>query len=230
MLTKSILLATLAALAAANPIARRSGPETSRSRGWKLIANVTESPITGFGAEINHFQVTGIHIGPPYNRAVLYEQYEGGGSRIFYTNGSTEQGGTSQVLTDSNGFSPHFHMQRPDEFDLPANEKSHATFLQPGPDAGDDVVLEGKKLVSRFGAGKFVACKHWVQYYQSLWNVVDYVYEGEETPEGCVDINLLAQCDELKPIEENTEWNWFSHAHVVEEECYVDVAGADWSL
>lgn len=227
MLTKLIFLAALAGLAATNPIARRTKPETSQSRGWKLIANVTQTPNEGLGAEINFFEVTGIHIGPPNNRAVLFEQYSGGGSRIFYTNSSTGPDAT-QVLTDSSGFSPHFHVQAADTFDVPLYSGSHGSFIQPGPDGGGDVKLEDMRLVNRLGKGRFLACSHVVPYYQKEYKVVDYVYEGEETPEGCVEINLLPQCDELKPIEDNDEMG-FSHKGVVEEDCYVDVAAIDWS-
>lgn len=48
-----------------------------------------------------------------------------------------------------------------------------------------------------------------------------YGFEGEETPEGCVDVSLLAQCSEGDGVVK--EWE-------NEVVCYESVEGIDWSV
>ncbi|KAL8396580.1 hypothetical protein RB594_003599 [Gaeumannomyces avenae] len=217
-------------------------PPSSLSKGFRLIANVTD-PSRDLTPSVHGFALGGIHIGPPNSRSVLSPQADNT-SRVFYLNGTAADLSLNAARVVSDAGTPPFpwgvRVQSRDEFDVPANPGSHATFINGGSSADVGVtrfpdpysVLANRKDGP---GGTFVACYHEVPYYQRPFVVVDYAYSTVdpatqlpvvEVPEGCAPVALIPQCAELNDLPADAV---SSHEFALDQKCYEDVAAIDWS-
>ncbi|KLU92356.1 hypothetical protein MAPG_11302 [Magnaporthiopsis poae ATCC 64411] len=245
----TLLTLGLAALATAAPAVtpRQTVPHyppSSVSKGFRLISNVTD-PTRDLTPSVHGFALGGIHIGPPNSRSVLSPQADNT-SRLFYLNGTASDLtlGTTRIVSD--GGTPPFpwgvHVQGPDEFDLPANPGSHATFINGGSTLDVGItkfpdpysVLVNRKAEGGSAGGTFVACYHEVPYYRRPFVVVDYAYATVDpdtalpvvkVPEGCAPITLIPQCAVLNDLPPDAI---SSHEFALDQKCYEDVASIDW--
>ncbi|KAK3386711.1 hypothetical protein B0H63DRAFT_468265 [Podospora didyma] len=241
---QTILTLGLAALAAAAPAKRDTPhyPATSLSKGFLLIANVTD-PTKDLSPSVNGWVVQTAHIGPPFNAAVLQSPGASAPGRIFYENGTDERVryGQSTVITD--GATPPspfgILVQSPTEFDT-LYPTEHDVFINGGPGTPASITRFPSPyaiLQNNLGVGTFVACNNTIPYYGYKFITINYAYatfEGPDggyqynanIPEGCAPITLLPQCTTLNELPPDA---YASHEFAVTERCYEDVAGIDWS-
>ncbi|KAI1264640.1 hypothetical protein F5Y18DRAFT_75802 [Xylariaceae sp. FL1019] len=238
---KSILSLAAASTIAASPLSARqvipNYPPNSLSKGFKLIANVTD-PSTDLTPSVDGWEFLGIHTGAGFNDAVLSNSYEG---EIFYHNGTASEihYGQGSIVADqgSNPFPVGIYVQSATEYDAtyPSEHNVHINIgsgtigisLRAFPDPY--FPLTGP------GIGTYVACKRIVPYYGSEWTVVRYAYDvfNNETalyepaiPEGCTAITLIPQCDVLPDLPANGSIS--SHEFAANSKCYDDVASINW--
>jgi hypothetical protein len=240
------ILALAATLAGAAPTARQvmpNYPPSSVSKGFKLVANVTD-PSRDLTPSVDGWVLSGVHIGPPNSRAVLASPADNT-ARLFYLNGTAEDAALERTRVVSDGGTPPFpwgvHVQGRDEFDLPANPGYHAAFINGGSTADVGItrfpnpysILRNREDGP---GGTFVACPLVVQYYQREFITVDYVYATidpatslpvVDVPAGCAPVALIPQCDVLNDLPADA---YSSHEFALDQKCYEDVAAIDWSL
>lgn len=243
----SIVTLSLAALAAAAPSSKRqiipNYPPTSQSRGFKLIANVTDLS-SDFNPSIRNWVVEGAHTGAGTNTAVLtpYDPATNNG-RTFYLNGTAEDVhyGNTHVLTDAGTPPAPFgiYTQNKTEFEYLYPDE-HGVSINVGAGTGTTVTRFPEPyayILSGTGSGTYVACNNTVPYYGTTFITLEYAYEtftgpdggyeyNANIPEGCAPVRLLPQCTELNELPEDA---LSSHEFAANNTCYPDVASIDWS-
>ena len=229
-----LIALAVAGLSAASPLAIRSQyPPTSTSQGFVLVANVTDLS-KDFSPSINHWKLEGVHVGAGLDTAVLSEE----GGRIWFENATLESGHyivNSSLITDG-GLYPYGLSLTPLSSDTPDSDYvdyvgvnigtgSREVGIRPFPVPYPEVYTTDR--------GTFVVCYEPnpaygrppfpVRFAKSHFEGAD---EIQPIPDGCVPINLLAQCATLPPVQDGAEYN---HDSAQTVSCYDDVASIDWS-
>lgn len=209
-LSAATVFALLNTLASAAPTSSPIFPPRSTSENFRLIANVTKHDLT---PSVNGFELASYHIGAGQGYAVLTNDTPSTG-RIFYTNGTAEEirYRRSNILSD--GGTPLF------PFGIVLNEDKSVSVNAGLGTAGVNLALFPDPISKLSAVGKdgFYACQSNLSF--GLVQVFTRAYE-EETPAGCADVTLLAQCSEGSRAE---------HPFGAISGCYADVKGIDWSI
>lgn len=237
MLAHYILLATLGLLThAQDNTCGRQYPETQRSQGFILVANVTDPAKDIFDPPINHWYLGKWRVGAGIATARVSNESEV--APIWFLNGTVEQVRDRSASINQPPIGD-IHLL---EFGLQFKAKSWNSTTGNSAEvrvnfwAGDS----GSGISSSqespypalfppapFGSYRFMACN---ESEPVLWNVRYAVRLGDVVPADCVEITLLAQCATLPlPLLDNDTdgpWNWVVH----EVDCYPDVAAIDWTL
>jgi hypothetical protein len=210
--TLATALAILSATSQAAPTSAPVFPPRSSSENFRLVANVTANDLT---PSINDYVLTSYHTGAGQAYAVLVPNTTPTSGRIFYTNGTAEEVRyrRSNVLTD--GGSPPF------PFGIVINEDESVSVNAGLGSAGLNLANFPDPIskLSAVGKGGFYACEKPLPSGPAV-QVFTKAYE-EETPAGCADVSLLAQCSEGTGVQ---------HPFAQVSGCYADVAGIDWSI
>ncbi|KAK3317490.1 hypothetical protein B0T19DRAFT_469160 [Cercophora scortea] len=231
-----LLLLPLAALSTSHPLhptLHRKSPTTPSTtlqwtQAFTLIANVT-NPSLDLNPSINHFQLTGIHIGAGLSTAVLTATT----GRILYENGTgTPQ--TTGIASDLGGVYPYSLTITP----LPADEPDADYVDYVGIDIGTaqdgigvDSISGGGEWPALFGPerGTFVVCYEEKPAYGRPQYPVRFARERvvdgvayQQIPLGCAPIVLVPQCAELEAVEPGAVYN---HDFVRSVRCFEDVGG-----
>lgn len=207
----------LASVTIAAPTTFPNYPPTLLSQNFRLVANVTSADLV---TPINNYVLTSYHTGAGTAYAVLVPNTTVTSGRIFYLNGTASDVRYHNADVLSDGGTPLF------PFGVIINSDEsvsiNAGLGQPGigltqfPDPISE--LSGKTAAGE--AGDFYACLDDVipggEAVQLKFKVL-----GEETPAGCADVSLLAQCSEGSGAVDE-------FANTVN--CYADVAGIDWEF
>lgn len=224
----------IASLSAASPVAiRATYPPTSESQGFYLVANVTD-PSKDLSPPINGWKLEGVHIGAGLDTATLSAEY----GRVFFENATLESGHyivNSSLITDG-GLYPYGITLTPLSSGNPESDYldyvgvnigtgSREVGIRPFPVPYPEVYTSDR--------GTFVACTEPepaygrppfpVRFARSHFDGAD---EIQPIPDGCVAINLLAQCTALPPVQDGAEYN---HDSAQTVRCYDDVAAIDWT-
>lgn len=224
----------IAGISTASPVALRSTyPPTSVSQGFVLIANVTDLS-KDFSPSINGWKVEGVHIGAGLDTATLNAD----SGRVFFENATLENGHyivNSSLITDG-GLYPYGISLVPISSDLPDSDYldyvginigtgSREVGIRPFPVPYPEVYTTDR--------GTFVVCiepdptygrpPFPVRFAKSHFDGAD---EIQPIPEGCVPINLLAQCAILPPVQYGAAYD---HENAQTVRCYDDVSAIDWT-
>ena len=211
-------LALLSSLASSAPTSTPLYPPKTTSQNFRLVANVTSSDLT---PSVNYFVVDSYHVGAGEDYAVLSANTFTTTGRIFYVNGTAEEVyyGTSNVLSDEGtplfpaGIiinDPNTSGQRTVSIDAGMGQAGVGLTQFPDPISE----LQGTR---GFDSG-FYVCSENLLY--GVANQLFYYADGETTPEGCANVNLLPQCSEGSGAE-HPDGNTIN--------CYPDVAVIDWT-
>ncbi|KAI0131778.1 hypothetical protein BJ170DRAFT_220232 [Xylariales sp. AK1849] len=236
----TVLSLGLAGLASAAPLTSRQVPHyppTALSTAFRLIANVTD-PATDFNPPVNNWVFNAIHTGAGFNDAVLLADGADSG-RIFYQNGTVEEirYNDGSVLTD--GGTPPFpfgiYVSSADESD---SDGLNDVSVNVG-SGTKGVELEHFPTVYPTlrgpAPGTYIACNQTVPYYHANYITIRYAYGilnpdtalyDYDIPEGCVAINLVAECATLNDLPEGSQ---SSHEYASTVNCYADVSAIDWT-
>ncbi|KAK4034558.1 hypothetical protein C8A01DRAFT_18669 [Parachaetomium inaequale] len=196
---------TLAAAATALPSQHARTTTTSTSKGFNLVAHVTDAT-SDLTPSVEGLFLSTAHTGAGLNAAVL----SAANGRLFYQNGTTAE--DSDILTD--GGTPLFPFSLQVQ---PAGEARRILDISVGQGTAGSVDAQGR-LVNGLGAGAFLACRQVVPYYNQEFITLQYVY-GDADPaglEGCATIELVAKCAELNELPEGS---LSSHEFAAEVKC-----------
>ncbi|KAK0671455.1 hypothetical protein QBC41DRAFT_354257 [Cercophora samala] len=212
----------LATATAALATATAKTPNTF-SPGFLLVVHVT-NPDQDFTPSVNNAAVNSIHAGPGFRVATISPALTDG--HVFYQNGTLDQAedGETTVLFDS--------ATPPTPFGILVQDPSAPMdniAINAGPGSynsvnGDPAV--NAALVNGLGEGTYLVCNATVPYYHQNFLTLQYAYEGEETPEECVEVELVPQCAELNELPPGSH---SSHEHALSVRCYEDATVVDWS-
>ena len=225
----SLLALGLAGLVSASPLAQRSSQmPTALTQGFVLVANVTD-PTEDFSPSINHYQLTGVHVGAGIETAVLAVD-EG---RVLFENGTDTEFG---IVSDDSGIFPISLFISP----LPPDEPNSDFVDHVGVNVGnaqDGIGIRTPQMVpwpTLYGpdSGTFIVCYEARPSYGRPQYPVRFarvkVINGvtyQKIPDKCAPINLLAQCATLGPVPAGAMYN---HDFVKEVGCYPNVASVVW--
>ncbi|KAL2136151.1 hypothetical protein VTI74DRAFT_5204 [Chaetomium olivicolor] len=214
---KLLLTLSLAAAATALPAqqARRTTTSPSQSKGFRLIAHLTD-PSHDLNPPVNGWALGTIHTGAGQNAAVFSEPSSY--SRIFYQNGTAEQVASRQTTIVTDSGTPPFPSSL---ITQGAGEPPRIVDISVGEGTANAVVEKenegGPVLVNGLGEGSYMACKAVVPYYQTEYVTLQYLYgEGGKVPEGCVRIELVPECAVLNELPEGS---LSSHEFAVDVAC-----------
>ncbi|KAK1834477.1 hypothetical protein QBC39DRAFT_396989 [Podospora conica] len=239
MLAHSLLLITFGLLAHADDYpCGRQYPETQRSQGFILIANVTDPAKDIFDPPINHWYLDKWRVGAAIATARLSNQSEYLTDSIWFLNGTLEQ---VRSRSGSINQPPRQYTQLL-EFGMQFNPRAwtnitgnsvelHVDFWSGDRGGGISSLPEDPYPTlfppDAFRSYRFMACNESEPVW---WNVRYAIRLGDVIPADCVEITLLAQCATLPlPLLDNDTdgpWNWM----VQEVDCYPDVAAIDWTM
>ena len=232
MLT-SITALTMAALAAASPLARRAPPPTRIANGFNLVANVTGDK--DFTPSINNWKVAEWHTGAGLGRAGLFPNF----GRTFYENGTADdvKYRHASLVADA-GLYP-FGLQI--DYSDP-NAVLHAATLNIGSGSSNFMLSDDREPFSFVDPleysgvpNSFLACNetipdlHRPDEYHITLNFLTGVYDGHyvlDVPDNCVTINLVPQCATLEDLPAGA---MASHEFAQDVHCYDDVSSVVWS-
>ncbi|CAG8952396.1 hypothetical protein HYFRA_00001143 [Hymenoscyphus fraxineus] len=209
-LSAATSFALIGAFASAAPTSSPIFPPRSTSESFRLIANVTANDLT---PSINGWELSSYHIGAGQGYAVLTNPTPSVG-RIFYTNGTAEDIRYRQSDILSDGGTPLF------PFGIVLNQDKSVSVNAGLGTPGVNLALFPDPISALSAVGKdgFYACQTALPF--SPIQIYTRAYE-EETPAGCADVTLLAQCSESSGAE---------HPFGATSGCYADVKGIDWSI
>lgn len=221
MYTSSIL--TTLALATAALATGSAKTPNDFSPGFILVVHVT-NPDADFTPTVNNVAVNNIHAGPGFRVATISTTLTDG--HVFYENGTLDQiedGETTVIFDAATPLTPFgILVQDPtapvDNIAINAGPGSYNTV------DGDPEV--NAALVNGLGEGTYLVCNATVPYYHQNFLTLQYVYEGGEKPDGCVEVELVPQCAELNELPAGSH---SSHDHAVNVRCYKDATVVDWS-
>ncbi|KAK3385789.1 hypothetical protein B0H63DRAFT_523105 [Podospora didyma] len=227
-----------AVLASATPISflpNNLYPATSSSTGFILIANVTD-PTRDLSPSINHFQLTGVHIGAGLETAVLSHN----AGRTLYENGSTPD--SIGIAADSvgDGYYPYGLRIGPLPSDQP--DASYVQYVginigtaQQGVGITTTNSSVDQPWLELYGPdnGTFIVCLEAHPVYgrpQYPVRFAKIVMVGgvayQQIPAACVAITLVPQCAALGNPPPDAVYN---HEYARTVRCFDDVASVRWS-
>jgi hypothetical protein len=239
MLHNIALLALASAVAARPTSPSTTGgnyPPLSVSRGFRLVANVTD-PSKDFVPSINNWELSGLHVGPPFNRGVLRD----GQGRVFYQNGTEEDNKYwhSSMVTDGStplvpyGIQIQWHEDDIDMHNLTINAGAGSMAIMLSSAKNPYSYID--PLENSGAKATFVACKQTIPYYGDkiqyttinwlVGSLNDKNEYGLQVPENCVPIHLIPECTVLPDLPDNA---FSSHEFAQEVRCYDDVSAIDW--
>ena len=201
-------ISTLALAAAATALPSqhaRTATCTSTSKGFNLVAHVTDAT-SDLTPSVEGLFLSTAHTGAGLNAAVL----SSANGRLFYQNGTSPE--TSDILTD--GGTPPFPFSLQVQ---PAGEARRILDISVGQGTVGSVNAQGR-LVNGLGEGAFLACRQVVPYYNQEFVTLQFVY-GKADPatlKGCATIELVAKCAELNELPEGS---LSSHEFAAEVKC-----------
>jgi len=223
--TSLALLLPLAASISAIPTTRQaaSSPPLSTSTNFYLIANVTD-PASDFTPSIQGWTLVGYHVGAALNYGVLENPVtdpsdpDSGPGGIYFVNGTAEEVTANQgtVVLQYGEYPAGITVNAPDNA---GGEYIVHINIEPGEQGIYIAPSPIPSLVGPTETGSYYACNNTIEGSSAIQLL--FKYEGESTPEGCVDVNMLPQCVSGAEV-------WEFGDNVVD--CYGDVAGIDWSL
>jgi len=228
----------LIAIASASPIAPRSYPPTFLSKGFALVANVTDLS-SELSSKVHLRQITAWHQLAHLSRATPTV----GKGDIFYQNGTTDtdQYFSSTLLTELGVNTAGLQINLTDttatKYDMGINlgsgekgvmlisQGSPISYVSPFEKTGAPstfvVCNETIPWVSKDENDKFLALD-WL-----LGSVNENGQWGLWVPKGCVSVKLLPQCTPLPDVPVGSA---ASHDFAQEVRCYEDVSAIDWTV
>ncbi|KAK3899996.1 hypothetical protein C8A05DRAFT_17650 [Staphylotrichum tortipilum] len=186
---------TLAATATALP---SHPPSHSSSTGFQLLA-LPHPPTPGQPPSSPPRYLSAIHTGAGQNAAVLSPDLSS--ARLFYLNGTTPQIRARQATILTDGGTPPFpfslQVQRP-------GEEGRVAAVSVG-SGMPGAVERGRGVVNGWdrdgkGRGGWWVCEEMVAYYNRVFEVVRYAYDGKAPGEGCKAVRLVARCAVLNEL------------------------------
>ncbi|KAK3985660.1 hypothetical protein QBC44DRAFT_334569 [Cladorrhinum sp. PSN332] len=210
----AILSLVLATLVAALPT-EQAGPQAPFSRGFFLVAKVTD-PAHHLDPSVNNYVLSTVHTGAALSAAVLSSAPVRSG-RIFYENGTDAEHELQQtnILTDGATPPVPFGLFVQDPTQAPSNIPINA-----GPGTFNTVSDSDSILLNGQGEGTYLACNAKVPYYNRNFITLQYAYGSSPIiPEDCAPIELVPQCTILNELPDNA---YASHEFAVAVRCYVD--------
>ncbi|KAI1767458.1 hypothetical protein GGR53DRAFT_112100 [Hypoxylon sp. FL1150] len=208
---------TLLALTGASPVSRAT-QQISTAKAYNLQIALYDPSKPDLDPPVAGQYLGTSHTGAGLNIAVATTQADPTYSYPpYYTNGTD---GYSSVQNDLGTQYPWgVQVQAADATDATyAGEHDVTVNVGGGTDGlgiqtqGDDVFLGG------LSAGAYAVCNRFIGYSAANLTVVRYVYEGEETPEGCVLVRFVPLCAELNDLPAGSTW---THDYVQEVNCVV---------
>ena len=196
-----LLLPTLALATSATALPTCSnchtGPPLSSSTGFHLLARLA-NPSHDLVPSVQNWQLNAVHTGAGLNAAV----FTADGGRLFYQNGTATSTETT-ILTD--GGPPPFpfslQVQKP-------GEARRIADVSVGLGTAARVDWEGVLRNGLGEGGRYLACAAVVPYYNVTYVTLQYEYgklQGEgAVAEGCVAVELVAQCAVLNELPEGS--------------------------
>lgn len=189
----------------------RAATTTSTSKGFNLIAHVTD-PTRDLTPSVEGQVVGAAHTGAGFNAAVFYDTT----GRLFYQNGTAEQVANRETTIVTDGGTPPFSFTLQVQ---PAGEARRILDISIGQGTANAVVAAdgGAQLVNGLGEGTWLACNEVIPYYNRAFLTLQYAYgAGAETPEGCAPIELVAKCAALNDLPDGS---LSSHEFATEVAC-----------
>ncbi|KAI0012453.1 hypothetical protein F4779DRAFT_67114 [Xylariaceae sp. FL0662B] len=239
----ALLSLGLAGLAYATPLKPRQVvphyPPTSASKGFRLIANVTD-PSTDLTPSVNGWVFNGLHVGAGLNDAVLLADGGEDTGRIFYHNGTAEEirYGKGSIVTD--GGTPPFpfgiYVQGNNE-SAPADPSEYGVTVNVGSGTiGVSLAAfpDPYTYLTSAPAGVFIACPRNEPYYNKEYIVIRRSYDTVDpktalnvhhVPQDCTAVNLIPECATLNDLPEGS---LSSHEFAANTKCYENVSAINW--
>lgn len=220
-------IVALATLAAASPLGQRSDgpsyPPTSSSKGFRLVANVTDTS-RDLSPSVQNQYVTSIHVGAGLNLVGVGSKDV---SRLFYINGTTGEFMRGEATTVTDGATPLV----PFGFTLTEDSADSAmstAHLNGGPGTKGDVTTRIPVPYVFLAPEQMAICDEYVAYYQKNMQIVKQLNlnKNKTLPANCAPVRLMAECAELNELPEGSLSN---HDNVYTGGCYDDVASIEWS-
>lgn len=231
----STLALGLVGLAAASPIADRQVyphyPDTSQSKGFHLVVNVTD-PCKDFNPPIQNTYIASIHTGA--GLALVGNSADEQYARIFYQNGTAQEKRFGGETTISDSGTPPF----PAGFKLVRDQGSETVstaHLDAGLGTKGVGITAFPEPYAFLSPETYAACNESLPYYQGRYFII--IKQAQTTvdenggihrniPEGCAPVRLLPECT---PLNDLPDGSYSSHEFAIEDRCYEDVKSIKWS-
>ncbi|KAI1076124.1 hypothetical protein F5B20DRAFT_557607 [Whalleya microplaca] len=196
MLTTPTFLTLLAlGLTTASPVPHE--PRASKSLAFHLQLSLAD-PSKDLDPSIAGQYLAPFRVGAGQNAAVVGPQSPEYTYTPFYVNGTVTE--TTTVLNDL-GLPYPFGIQ----VQSPQNTPEHTVGINVGAgSAGLNVGTEAAPALSGPVKGTYAVCTR--QVVTTTKPLVEFVYEGESTPEGCVEVTFVPICAQLNELPEGSEW------------------------
>lgn len=223
------LIFTMAILATANG----QYPKTERSLAFTLIANTTDTSKLGiFNDLIQSWPLESYHSGAGQNVGVLTDSSE----LLFFVNGTIEEEAAMSTTIRLPPLNCGYG-QGPDSYGVMSGQSTinaggYLGIIIGRADEGAGIMTSGRSpyptlyFPEPYRSQKLMVCN------ETKLDGVDWlpqygVKQGEEVPDNCAEMVLLAQCAELRPVPmmNITPSGW----HVREVDCYRNVSAIDWN-
>ncbi|KAK3181621.1 hypothetical protein K4F52_006999 [Lecanicillium sp. MT-2017a] len=225
---------SLLGVAAASPIAACNNPNANKpsypakqtSKGFKLVANVTD-PSRDFKDPIHNKFLTPLHTGAAVN--VIGIARDGDKAPVFYQTGNQQErlSGATRIAVDLGTPPSAFGFSLQSD-----NGKSFASTAHADAGAGQAGVSVTHDPVpfAFLNLAEFAICEEPLPALQNQQYKVLHQFNtlssAEKIPEDCVPITVIPQCATLEDLLEGSR---ASHDDAFEAGCYEDVSSIEWS-
>ena len=224
----------LVGLTVASPIAERQVyphyPETSLSKGFHLVINVTDD-CKDFNPHIQNTYIASIHTGA--GLALVGNSADVEVARVFYQNGTAQEKRDNEMTTITDGGTPLFPsgLQLFKETD---SDVASTVNLDAGPGSKGVGISSFPEPYAFLTPETYAACNQSLPYYQDKYFIIlkqvttvdDNGGVHVNIPDGCVAVRLLPECTQLNDLPSGS---YSSHEFAIEDRCYQDVKSIKWS-
>ncbi|OAQ62160.1 hypothetical protein VFPPC_14173 [Pochonia chlamydosporia 170] len=223
---RSILLTLIMSLASASPITP-AYPETTTSKGFRLVVNVTD-PSRDFNPPIHNTYITGSHVGTLNDAVIPNEDKKH--ARIFFVNGTQDEANADKATTIWADWDTYRSWKL--NLESPSQTLSGA-FMSGGEGTVGAGIRHYKSPYAFLTPETYVACRQvlpiggeQVVIKQAKTTYPTNGSPNYNIPKDCAPVRLLSECAELLPLSPDARFNY---RFAVESQCYKDVRGIDWT-
>ncbi|OBT82576.1 hypothetical protein VE02_08687 [Pseudogymnoascus sp. 03VT05] len=210
------ILAFASATVAAPQLDKPISPPWTQSTNFRLVANVTGADLV---PSIQDYVLTSYHVGAGQGAAVLVPNDATNPGRQFFVNGTAEDIRYNRgTVQSSGGAAPNAYPYGIQIAPAPATSVSINAGLGTT-SVGLERFPSPVTYLTAPEAATYVACNQQLPFSEAI--ALNVLRTGEAVPAGCAQLRLLPQCSAGDGSVHETE-------NIVQ--CYVDVAGIDWSL